>query len=64
MKKAKWEEKNNKYVCSNCGREALPREYDENNEDDQYVTPFCPFCGCEMYDVSIWDLREELHKPV
>ena len=62
MERAKWELKGDHYYCSRCKRQALPREYDEDREDDEYVTPFCPFCGSEMYDVKIWDMGEELHR--
>lgn len=59
--KATWQLKEDKYYCSNCKRQALPREYDEEREDREYLTPFCPFCGSEMYDVKVWDITEDLH---
>lgn len=62
--KANWELTNDHYYCSKCKRQALPREEDEDGERElnEYLTPFCPFCGSEMYDVSVWDTAEELHR--
>lgn len=42
-----------KHVCSKCGHPAIPMPKEEDNEIEEYLTPFCPYCGERLVDVIV-----------
>ena len=54
MKKAIWLDDNSTestFKCSNCGKEPLYKPCKTSKKAYVCITPYCPYCGCEMgYD--------------